>query len=157
MAVAVRKKAGSSENWRSQFFNFLDTRLDKIEQEYSMEDLGEISKAVFQERSEILGQLLLGLIERKFGHLLNQQDCDCPKCSKSMQRQGKLSGNIQTLAGQFKLKRPYFYCRSCRLGYYPIDEALGLAESSKQYDVQDVEAWLSSETVYETAVRPTRE
>ena len=51
-----------------------------------MDDLGEISKAVFQERAEILGHLLLGL-----------------------------------------------------------------SESSKQYDVQDVEAWLSSETAYETA------
>jgi hypothetical protein len=37
------------------------------------------------------------------------------------------------------------------LGYYPLDEALELSESSKQYDVQDVEAWLSSETPYETA------
>mgnify|MGYP001598568090 FL=1 len=73
MAFAVRRKIESSENWRSLFYNFLDTRLDKIEEEYSMEDLGEISKAVFQERAEILGHLLLGLIERKFGHLLNQQ------------------------------------------------------------------------------------
>ncbi len=151
MALAVKKEIESTESWRSKFFEFLETRLDKIEQEYPMEDLGEITKAVFQERSEILGRLVLGLIERKFGHLLNQQNCNCPKCSKSMQRQGKHSKNIQTLTGQFKLKRPYFYCRSCRLGYYPLDEALGLAESSKQYDVQDVEAWLSSETAYETA------
>ncbi|MEK7699065.1 MAG: hypothetical protein AAB332_01550 [Planctomycetota bacterium] len=86
MALAVRKKVEPSENWRSVFFDFLDTRLDKILEEYSMDDLGEISKAVFQERAEILGHLLLGL-----------------------------------------------------------------SESSKQYDVQDVEAWLSSETAYETA------
>ena len=32
-----------------------------------------------------------------------------------------------------------------------LDEALGLSVSSKQYDVQDVEAWFSSETAYETA------
>lgn len=37
------------------------------------------------------------------------------------------------------------------MGYYPLDEAPGLSESSKQYDEQDVEAWLSSETAYETA------
>lgn len=151
MACAVRRKIESSDNWRSLFYDFLDTRLDKIEEEYPMEDLGEISKAVFQERAEILGQLILGFIERKFEHLLNQQNCDCPECGKSMQRHGKLSKTIQTLAGQFELTRPYFYCRACRLGYYPLDEALGLSESSKQYDVQDVEAWLSSETAYETA------
>ncbi len=151
MACAVRRKIESSDNWRSLFYDFLDTRLDKMEEEYPMEDLGEISKAVFQERAEILGQLILGFIERKFGHLLNQQNCDCPECGKSMQRHGKLSKTIQTLAGQFELTRPYFYCRACSLGYYPLDEALGLSESSKQYDVQDVEAWLSSETAYETA------
>ncbi|MDR4503198.1 MAG: ISKra4 family transposase [Candidatus Scalindua sp.] len=147
----VKRKIESSDNWRALFYGFLDTRLDKIEEEYSMEDLGEISKAVFEERAEILGQLILGFIERKFGHLLNQQSCDCPECGKGMQRQGKQSKTIQTLAGQFELTRPYFYCRACRLGYYPLDEALGLSESSKQYDVQDVEAWLSSETAYETA------
>ncbi|MCP4267864.1 MAG: hypothetical protein GY777_20225 [Candidatus Brocadiaceae bacterium] len=32
-----------------------------------MEDLGEISKAVFHERSEILGQLVLGLINDNIG------------------------------------------------------------------------------------------
>lgn len=100
LSLAVRKKGEPSENWRSLFFDFLDTRLDKILEEYSMEDLGEISKAVFQERAEILGRLLLGLIERKFGYLLNQQKCECPQCGKSMQSQGKQSRHIQTLAGQ---------------------------------------------------------
>ena len=151
MSLAVRKKVEPSENWRSEFFDFLDTRLDKILEEYPMENLGEISKAIFKERAEILGRLQLGLIERKFGHLLEQQKCECPQCGKSMQSQGKQSRHIQTLVGQFELSRPYFYCRACRLGYHPLDEALELSESSKQYDVQDVEAWLSSENAYETA------
>lgn len=151
MILAVKRKRESSENWRNFFYDFLGTRLDKIEEEYSMEDLGAISKAVFQERAEILGRLILGLIERKFGHLLSQEDCECPHCGNGMQKQGNLSRHIQTLAGEFELTRPYFYCRACHWGYYPLDEALGLSESSKQYDVQDVEAWLSSEIAYETA------
>jgi len=32
LAFAVRKKIEPSENWRSVFFDFLDTRLDKIEE-----------------------------------------------------------------------------------------------------------------------------
>jgi len=124
----VRRKREPSENWRTFFYEFLDTRLDKIEKEYSMEDLGKISKAVFQERTEILGRLILGLIGRKFGHLLNQEDCECPHCGKGMQRQGNLCRHIETLAGEFELSRPYFYCRECRFGYYPLDEALGLSE-----------------------------
>ena len=151
MTVALRKENEQTENWRDKFYEFLDARLDKMERENSMEDLSEISKVVFQERSEILGRMVLGLIERKFWHLLNQDKCECPGCGKNMQKQGKLSRNIQTLAGSFELNRPYFYCRSCCLGHFPLDEVLGLAESSKQYDVQDVEAWLSSENPYESA------
>ena len=36
------------------------------------------------------------------------------------------------------------------MGFYPLDEALGLSSSQKQYDIQDVEAWLSSELPFDT-------
>lgn len=48
------------------FFEFLNGRIEKIEKDYSMENLEDISKAVFQERAEILGRLMLEFIERKF-------------------------------------------------------------------------------------------
>ena len=119
MAFAVRKKIEPSEDWRDVFFDFLDTRLDKMLEEYSMADLREISKAVFQEKADILGHMILGLIERKFGHLLDQQKCACPQCGRNMQSNGKLSRRIETLAGRLELSRPYFYCRECRMGYFP--------------------------------------
>ncbi len=149
--VVGLKAVEAHENWRNSFYDFFDERLDKIEKEYSMDNLGDISKAIFQERSEILGRLVLGFIEKKFGHLLNQQICNCPKCDKELILHEKRPKTIQTLVGKFELLRPYFYCKACHFGFYPIDEALGLSDSSKQYDVQDVEAWLSSEIPYETA------
>lgn len=99
MACAARRKIESSDNWRSLFYDFLDTRLDKIEEEYPMADLGEISKAVFQEKAEILGQLVLGLIERKFGHLLNQQNCDCPGWARVCKDKESYPGLSKPLRG----------------------------------------------------------
>ncbi len=32
MALAVRRKIESSDNWRTVFYEFLDTRLDQIEE-----------------------------------------------------------------------------------------------------------------------------
>jgi hypothetical protein len=58
---------------------------------------------------------------------------------------------IESLGGSLDLYRPYFYCKNCRQGLYPLDEALGLASSTKQHDIQDLEAWLSSELPFETA------
>ena len=104
MAFAVRKKIEPSEDWRDVFFDFLDTRLDKMLEEYPMADLREISKAVFQEKADILGHMILGLIERKFGHLLDQQKCACPQCGRNMQSNGKLSRRIETCAFPFFCK-----------------------------------------------------
>ena len=58
---------------------------------------------------------------------------------------------IESLAGSFDLYRPYFYCKKCNSGFYPLDEALGLSQSPKHYDIQALEAWLSGELPFETA------
>ena len=151
MYLEQPKVTNSQEEWRTVFFDYFDTKLDQIEQEYKMDNLADISKAIFQERSEILGRLILGFIEKKFSDFLNQETYSCLKCSKQLGSRGKRPKTIQTLAGKFELLRPYFYCIDCQIGYYPLDEALCLSKSSKQYDVQDIEAWLSSETTYEVA------
>lgn len=48
--------------------------------------------------------------------------------------------------GSVRLERPYFYCRVCREGIYPLDEALGLTPGRKQLDVQKAAATLVIET-----------
>ena len=58
---------------------------------------------------------------------------------------------IESLGGSLDIHRPYFYCKNCHEGFYPLDEALGLASSPKQHDIQDLETWLSSELPFETA------
>lgn len=137
---------------RRIFLEYLNNLMDRLERDDSMDTLEDITKALFNNRSNLLGQLTLSLIEKKFSFYLDQQYCDCPVCGKSLKASAKkVKRKIETLVGSFDLHRPYFYCRECRKGHYPLDEALGLAESSKQYDIQDMEAWLSSELPYETA------
>ena len=48
----------------------------------------------------------------------------------------KRSRVIQTMVGEIRLQRPYFYCLRCKKGFYPLDEALGLSDGKAQYDVQ---------------------
>lgn len=140
-----------NSDWRSGFFEFLDERLDKIEEETTMDQLDEITGAIFRNKSDILGQLVLGFIERNHGDLLEQEFCECPLCGKLLKARGREKRTLETLVGAFELSRAYFYCERCHKGHYPLDEALGLSDSPKQYDVQDLEAWLSSELPFETA------
>ena len=141
----------SNSNWRWRFFEFLDERLDKIEREVSMVELGDITDAIFRNKSDILGQLTLGFIENKYGDLLDQEYAKCPTCGKVHKSRGKVKRKLEARVGVFDLYRPYFYCKKCQRGWYPLDEALGLSDSPVQYDLQDVEAWLSTELPYSTA------
>ena len=56
-----------------------------------------------------------------------------------------------------QLERPYFYGRSCRVGRYPCDEALGVVAGSKQLDMHKAAAQLVTEVPYDTAQTLFRE
>jgi transposase len=140
----------SNNAWRNEVFEFLNKKLDQIVEQTDMKKIEDITGAIFQNRSEILGQLTLGLIKKNYSELLNQEYCDCPICGKRLKAWNKkVKRTIESLGGSLDLYRPYFYCKNCHGGFYPLDEALGLAPSSKQYDIQDIEAWLSTELPFE--------
>jgi hypothetical protein len=50
-----------------------------------------------------------------------------------------------------EIERPYFYCKHCRKGLTPFDEALEIAPEKKQYDLQRAAAELFTEVPYERA------
>ena len=140
------------EDWKSDFLSFLWDRLEKIETETTMDSLDDISKSLFQNRPDIMGHAALALIEKKFGHLLDQGYSECPHCHRRIKaKPEKVKREVTTMVGPVVLYRPYFYCQACRYGFYPLDEALGLSERKIQPDVQEIEAWLTSEMPYETA------
>ena len=142
----------SLNSWKDELFEFLNVRLDQIAEQSPMDKLEDITGPIFRNKSEILGRMVLGLIKRKHHPLLDQEYCNCPKCNKGIKAwTKKAKRTIETLGGCFDLYRPYFYCKDCRYGFYPLDEALGLAPSPKQYDIQDLEAWLSSELPFKTS------
>lgn len=146
--VPIRK---NDDNWKSEILENISQKINQIKTGQPMKSFDEISKTIFNYKSEILGSIATGLIKKDFDFYLNQEYCDCPWCSKSIKSRGKFKKTVEALNCKIDLLRPYFYCHSCQKGFYPLDEALGLASSSKQYDVQDLETWLSTEMTYEKA------
>src|SRR5688500_17863264 len=47
---------------------------------------------------------------------------------------------VDTMVGRVRLERPYFYCRVCREGVYPLAEPLSLSPGRIQLDVQHAAA-----------------
>ena len=142
----------SDNAWRDELFEILNEKIDQIIEQTDMEKIDDITGAIFRNKSEILGQFALGFIKKKHNHLLNQEYCECPLCGKRLKAWNKkVKRSIESLGGCLDIYRPYFYCKDCNHGFYPLDAAMGLAPSPKQYDIQDLEAWLSSELPFKTA------
>lgn len=55
------------------------------------------------------------------------------------------------MIGDIELERPYFYCRSCHRGRYPLDEALGVQPGRLQLDGQQAAADLAIELPFDPA------
>jgi len=146
-----RNNTETGADWRADYLEFLNGLLDKVESGSDMEKLWDITRTLMENKSELLGQLTLGFVKKKHGELMEQEYYDCPRCRKMLKSRGKREREVETHLGKFPLSRPYFYCTDCRAGFYPLDEALGLSSSPKQYDVDDLGAWLASELPYEMA------
>lgn len=139
-------------DWRETYFGKVNKILDQMEDKSAMGGkLWDITGAILEHKSQILGDMALGLIESRYPDLLQQEYLTCPGCGKQLKRRGMHKREVETLPGKICLERPYFYCVGCSQGFYPLDESLGLSSSPKQYDIQDVEAWLSSELPFEVA------
>ena len=52
---------------------------------------------------------------------------------------------VETMVGTIALERPYFYCRVCRAGTYPLDAALDVSAGRIQRDVQQAAVDLATE------------
>lgn len=119
--------------------------------------LRELSEHFQTTRRDLLGAILKGAVEEHFGEWLQQERADCPHCGRRLRRKRFESKTVSTLQGEFSLERPYFYCSACRQGFCPVDQALGLAVQTHQFDVQHRVTRLAARLPFEEAVATAEE
>ena len=95
-----------------------------------------LSREMQLARQDLTGALLAAAIARAYGVELDRTHAPCPQCTKLLARKRLDRKQLSTLLGPVELARPYFYCARCRHGFHPLDEALGVAAATHQYDVQ---------------------
>lgn len=115
--------------------HWVDGFLPLFEQEKAPELLA-LSEHFLTTRLNLFGECMKAAVEKFYASYLEQEWADCPFCEKPLHRKRVEPKAISTTQGQFTLERPYFYCSGCHHGFYPLDEALGLAPGRHQYDVQ---------------------
>jgi len=106
-------------------------RLRQWQAEHPTATLGEIEQQARAERRLLMGQLIPLLIGDR-GRDAPAARPRCPHCGKRMSFQEDRSVPVETLEGAITLKRPYYYCRSCHEGLFPLDQALHLRGQSSE-------------------------
>ena len=111
----------------------------------------DISKSIQENKHAFLSEVMEKVIQTKYADYLEQKRAVCPCCGKEVPKQVDLTRKMDTLHGTTEITRPYFYCRACSHGFFPLDEALGLCERRKQYDLQGLAAEFLAEMPFERA------
>ncbi|MDI6886990.1 MAG: UPF0236 family protein [archaeon] len=140
---------GWKDGLHEQFDEWLNTLEEGMEGKEGK--LDEIVGEIFKMRQELTGMIAESLVEKLHSQELEQTEMVCPKCGRVLTSRDEVERTVETMVGQVKLKRPYFWCKKCSEGFYPLDEALNLSERKKQWDIQEAGASLAVEVPYEKA------
>ena len=138
---------------RQQLHDYFDQWLDDLQAQLPEPEttLAQITETVWTLRQDLTGSLTEAVVEHAHRFESMRQQIVCETCQRILTTRGLVLRTVDTLVGSVRLERPYFYCRVCREGVYPLDEALGLTPGRKQLDVQKAAAKLVIETSYDEA------
>jgi Uncharacterised protein family (UPF0236) len=138
---------------RQQLHTRFDQWLDALEERLQEPEptLAEVTETIWMLRQQLTGGLTETIIQHTHQGEQSQQHARCPTCAHLLKARNPVHRSVETMVGAVELERPYFYCRLCGRGLYPLDDALGLSAGRIQRDVQQAAATLVTEVPYATA------
>ena len=140
---------------RGQLHTRFDQWLDGLEAQLQTPapTLAQVTETVWHLRQELTGSLTETIVAPAHRKESTRQQTRCPQCDRVLKARSPVSRTVETLVGAVQIERPYFYCRTCRSGVYPLDAALELAPGRTQLDVPQAAAKLVTEVPYDEAAQ----
>ena len=141
------------ESLRQELHTRFDEWLDGLESQLQVAapTLAQVTETVWHLRQALTGSLTETIVQHAYRGESTRQQTRCPACDRLLTARAPVSRTVETMVGAVQLMRPYFYCRACHRGVYPLDEVLGLAPGRLQLDVQQAAATLVTEVPYAEA------
>jgi Uncharacterised protein family (UPF0236) len=138
---------------RQRLHERFDRWLDQLESAWPEDEptLGQVSETIWALRQQLTGGLAETIVQHTHQEEQSRQHRPCPTCARLLTARGPVSRRVETMVGAVELARPYFYCRVCREGTYPLDDKLHVSAGRIQLDVQQAVADVVTELPYETA------
>ena len=80
--------------------------------------LTEIEEAALKVGAETEAAITAELAAAAQG-LREQEQPHCPRCGQEMRLKGYRDKEVITRTGEIKVRRAYYYCQTCRRGFFP--------------------------------------
>ena len=154
--VIAFEEVRAKKRWdtlRHQLHERFDQWLDTLETQWHEppSTLPEVTATVWALRQQLTGGITETIVAHVHRGEHDRTQVTCPRCQGVLKAREHVCRTVETMVGPVQLERPYFYCRACREGVYPLDDALGLVAGCQQLDMQQAAAQLVTEVPYDTA------
>src|SRR5215471_9665453 len=138
---------------RQQLHERFDQWLDALERQLPEAELTlhHVSETIWGLRQPLTASVAQTIVEHRYQAEQRRTSLHCATCERLLPARPPVRRTVETLVGAIELERPYFYCRHCQCGRYPLDEVLGLRAGRMPRDVQQAAVDLATEVPYETA------
>jgi hypothetical protein len=138
---------------RQRLHERFDQWLDTLERQLPEAELtlNHVSETIWGLRQLLTASVAQTLVEHRHHDEYRRTHLHCATCERVLQARPPVLRTVETLVGAIKLERPYFYCRHCQGGRYPLDEVLGVRAGRIQRDVHQAAVDLATEVPYEMA------
>jgi uncharacterized protein with PIN domain len=92
--------------------------LDEVLKErHPSESLDDIEVLATEARRRFGQQVMASLVGEHGEPAL--ESVKCPKCGQAMRYKGRKDKQVVSTSGEVTVRRAYYYCTSCRQGYFP--------------------------------------
>jgi len=128
--VIACEEVGARKPWsplRQQLHERFDQGLDSLEQRWHEppSTLTEVTATVWDLRQQRTGGITETIVAQVHRRAHDRTQGACARWTGVLRARALGWRTVETLGGPVQLARPYCYGRSCRLGRYPFDEAVG--------------------------------
>ncbi len=120
--------AVSSERVRKELVGAAEAAIDELQvwceahPGYRLLELEEQVRAI---RQRLMGEVMSSLVEGRAA-AGSAEGAVCDRCGGRMEDKGEQLRRVAGPEGHLRLRRRYYYCPSCKEGFFPLDRELGL-------------------------------
>ena len=91
----------------------------KEKEELTLSDIERLARTAGQ---RMMQRFTEGLVKAEAGQ---EESRDCPEYGREMRYKGRKKRDLVAETGEVKLERAYYYCPSCRKGFFPPRPKMG--------------------------------